>query len=244
MTCVEIRPLLHAFADGELDLLHGLEVQKHLKSCAGCVAEKDSIESLRNALRSNDLIYGVPAGLQKEIRKKLFTSEPGRSRENPWLWKMLAAGATAFAILTICLRPAGLSEREQFLGEAVGSHIRSLQAAHLTDVVSSDQHTVKPWFAGKLDFAPPVSDFAEQGFSLVGGRLDYLEGRTVAALVYRHNKHFINVFIWPSENAAENSVENYHGYSVINLNAHGFQYCIVSDAEEKELANLAELLRR
>src|SRR5205823_2595317 len=114
---------------------------------------------------------------------------------NPWIWRWIAAGATAFAAFALLLRPAGTSEHDLLLNETVAGHVRSLMAAHLTDVASSDQHTVKPWFDGKLDFAPDVKDFAAQDFPLVGGRLDYLHGRAVAALVYRHNKHFINVFV-------------------------------------------------
>jgi anti-sigma factor RsiW len=255
MNCAEIRNLLHAYADGELDLVRNLEVEQHLKSCAACAAEMKSLQSLRDAFRQNDLAYRAPNALRKEIRKMVRTSgEENRPRENVWIWKLLAAGATAFAALAIILRP-GISSHDQLLNEAVADHVRSLQANHLTDVASSDHHTVKPWFDGKIDFAPDVKDFAEQGFPLVGGRLDYLNGRTVAALVYRRNKHFINLFIWPSKNTKE--IENhandslkgrmeetgtYHGYSIIIFDTNGFHYCLVSDAEGKELTTLADLI--
>lgn len=243
MNCAEIYPLLHACVDGELDLVRSLEVEQHLKSCARCAAERKSIQSLRDALRQNDLAYRAPDSLRKEIRKMARASvEEDRPRGNPWIWKLIAAGATAFAVLAILLRPAGISEHDQLLNEAVASHVRSLQASHLTDVASSDQHIVKPWFNGKLDFAPDVKDFAAQGFPLVGGRLDYLNGRTVAALVYRHNKHFINVFVWPSAKAMKSTTENDHGYSVINLGADGFHYCLVSDLNATELNELARLI--
>lgn len=130
------------------------------------------------------------------------------------------------------------------MDDAVAGHVRSLMAGHLTDVASSDQHTVKPWFTGKLDFAPDVKDFAPQGFALVGGRLDYLEGRTVAALVYRRNLHSINVFIWPSakEGSGKLTVEKRRGYAIINRETAGLHYCLVSDLNEKELTELANLL--
>lgn len=252
MNCAEIKPLLHAHADGELDLVRNLEVEQHLKSCATCTAENKSIQSLRDALRQNDLAYRAPDALRKEIRKIVRGEEPAREvladghRPRPtvvWIWKLIAAGATAFAVITILLRP-GISSHDQLLGEAVASHIRSLQANHLTDVASTDQHTVKPWFDGKLDFAPSVKDFADQGFPLIGGRLDYLDGRPVAALVYRRDKHIINVFIWPAATADAQRIGNEHGYNVITLDIGKFHYCLVSDVEEKELEQLAGLLAK
>lgn len=251
MNCAEILPLLHAYADGELDLVRSLEVEDHLKSCARCAAEKNAIQSLRDALRQNDLAYRAPGSLQKQIRKIAvgraypragIEATARKSLAAPlWFWKLFAAGATAFAVLTILLRPSGVSEHERLLGDAVADHVRSLQANHLTDVASSDQHTVKPWFDGKLDFAPEVKDFGTKGFPLVGGRLDYLEGHTVAALVYRHNKHLINVFIWPSAKAMKPTTENRRGYSILNFDSNGFHYCLVSDLNAPELNELGRL---
>ena len=243
MNCAEIHPLLHAYADGELDLVRNLEVEQHLKSCAKCAAEKNSIQSLREALRQNDLAYRAPNPLRNQVRKMARAAgEENRPRENVWPWKLLAAGTTAFAVLTIFLRPAGMTDHDQLLNEAVASHVRSLQANHLADVLSSDQHTVKPWFDGKIDFAPVVKDFADLGFPLIGGRLDYLNGRTVAALVYRRNQHPINVFIWPTKNVMPATTETYHGYSVIGREANGMHYCFVSDLNATELNELARLL--
>jgi anti-sigma factor RsiW len=243
MSCAEIRKLLHACADGELDLLRSMEVEQHLKACPRCAAERTSLQSLRAALRENDLAWRAPDSLRNEIGKMSRpAAEENRRGQNPWIWKWLAAGATAFAALTILLRPAGVSSRGELLDEVVASHVRSLQAEHLTDVASSDQHTVKPWFDGKIDFAPAVTDFAAQNFPLVGGRLDYLNSRAVAALVYRHNKHLINVFIWPETSATPAATEKDRGYSVINCSANGFHYCLVSDLNAKELHDLAALL--
>lgn len=245
MNCAEIRPLLHADSDGELDVASSLELERHLKSCPACAAERDSLRSLRTALRQTDLAYRAPNSLRKEIRKMARASgRDDRPREGVWLWKLLAAGATAFVVLTMVFRPPGISDRDQLLNEAVAGHVRSLMASHLTDVVSSDQHTVKPWFNGKLDFAPDVKDFAAQGFPLVGGRLDYLAGRNVAVLVYQRNKHFINVFVWPAGPAGgkETIVEHRRGYSIINRELNGLRYCFVSDLNEKELGDLASLV--
>jgi anti-sigma factor RsiW len=144
--------------------------------------------------------------------------------------------------VTLILNPPGISQRDQLANQAVASHVRSLMPGHLTDVLSTDQHTVKPWFNGKIDFAPDVEDFAAQGFPLVGGRLDYLAGQTVAALVYHRNRHTINVFVWPAKTATPESTKDLRGYTVINRDANGLHYCIVSDLNAKELGDFANLL--
>jgi anti-sigma factor RsiW len=248
MNCAEIRLLLHAHADGELDAANSLELERHLKTCAACAAGHKSLQSLRAALRKGDLTYHAPESLEKDVRhfvRDLSDGKRTRETSNPqWLWKFLAFGATAFALLALFLRPAGISGRDELLNEAVASHVRSLQAEHLTDVASSDQHAVKPWFDSKLDFAPDMKDFAAQGFPLVGGRLDYLDGRAVAALVCRHNKHFMNVFVWPAADAMKPATEMRRGYAIINCATNGLHYCLISDMNPTDLGELAGLLGR
>lgn len=247
MTCTEIRLLLHADADGELDVAHSLELEHHLKTCAACAAEKNNLGSLKTRLKQPSLQYRAPESFKKNVREmfRAAETEARAPRINSLqLWRWLAFGATGFALLALLVRPAGISERDQLLDEAIASHVRSLMAEHLTDVASSDQHTVKPWFNGKLDFAPDVKDFAAQGFPLIGGRLDYFNGRAVAALVYRHNKHFINVFIWPATGGQESTTENRRGYSVLDRDANGLHFCLVSDLNPAELGELAGLLAR
>jgi len=251
MNCADTLKLIHAYADGELDLIRSLEIEQHLKTCVQCAAERNAIQSLRAALRQGDLTHRAPESLREGVRRMARADEPEPARQDfrpaesiqLWIWRLVAAGAAAFAVLTILSR-AGMSGRDALLDEAVADHVRSLQVSHLTDVASTDQHTVKPWFAGKLDFAPEVRDFAAQGFPLIGGRLDYLDGRTVAALVYQYKKHFINTFIWPSSKTIVTApvLENDRGYSVINFDARGFHYCIVSDAEGKALNAFADLI--
>ncbi len=248
MTCAESRMLLDAHADDELDVVNSLERERHLKTCAACAAETESVRWLQAALRELPLRYEAPDSLRREVRRMARASENEarpRRLQSLLLWKSLAFGATAFAVSAILLRP-GISGRDPLLNEAVASHVRSLMAEHLTDVASSDQHAVKPWFNGKLDFAPDVKDFTERSFPLVGGRLDYLNGRSVAALVYRRNRHFINVFVWPSVNAGNGRLtsEKRRGYSVIHREADGLHYCLVSDLNEKDLAELANLFGR
>ena len=247
MNCAEARLLLHAHADGELDAANSLELERHSKSCATCAAEMTALQSLRTALRGADLNHRAPASLKADVRqfvRDLDRESPRPSAPLLWLWKWLALGMTATALAVVSLRPTGISEREALLNEAVSSHVRSLQAEHLMDVASSDRHTVKPWFEGKLDFAPDVQDFAAQNFPLVGGRLDYLGGRAVAGLVYRHNKHLINVFVWPTARPAKHETEARRGFSIISFTAKGMRFCLVSDLNPAELQELAGLLEQ
>jgi anti-sigma factor RsiW len=250
MTCAESHLLLHACADGELDVMRSLDLEQHLKSCPKCAAKLNSLKALHTALIEGDFAYHAPASLREKVQH--MRPAPAQKKERApsglqWFWKWIALGATAVAVLVICLRPPGFSpsaSRDVILNELVACHVRSLMPGHLTDVLSSDQHTVKPWFAGKVDFAPNVEDFAAKSFPLAGGRLDYVNGRTVAALVYQHNKHVINVFIWPTANAtgAASEIKNYHGYYVISFNTNSFHYSLVSDMDQTELKELAGLL--
>jgi len=246
MNCHEIHPLLHAYVDSELDLMPSLEVDRHLKSCAACAAMKRSLESLRATLRNNDLAYRAPQSLRARIRQggAAETEEKPLRATRPWVWQLLTLGSIGFAIITLMLQPVGNSTRDRLADEAISNHVRSLMAGHLMDVASTDQHTVKPWFNGKIDFAPEVKDFAAEGFPLVGGRLDYLEGQTVAALVYRRSQHTINAFVWPAKTSVPTSIEERRGYTVINRDTNGLHYCIVSDLNGKELQEFAELFAK
>ena len=243
MNCTDIRPMFQAYIDNELDLVRSLDVEHHLRDCANCAAARRSLLALRSALQQEGLSYSAPVSLYHSVRRIAAPSraEAATSRRGIWLpW--LSFGVAALAVLLLLVRPAGMTPQDTLLNEAVSSHVRSLMAGHLMDVVSTDQHTVKPWFNGKIDFAPDVKDFAAQGFPLVGGRLDYLGDRTVAALIYHRNKHVINVFVWPSTGPETAGVENLHGYSVINRATGGLHYCLVSDLNEKELGDLADLV--
>jgi anti-sigma factor RsiW len=185
------------------------------------------------------------------LREVGDTPKESRPRNStPWLWQWLAVGALGFALITLMLRPAGISDQDRLADEAISSHVRSLMAGHLTDVLSSNQHTVKPWFNGKIDFAPTVKDLATDGFPLVGGRLDYLDNQTVAALVYKRNAqtnnsldHTINVFVRPAKHIESGLIQT-RGYNVINEDVNGLQYSIVSDLNSKELTDFARLLQQ
>lgn len=241
----EIRELLHAYSDGELDLINAREVEQHLRSCGECRAMEEQIRALHVALTNNSPAYRAPARLRRNVRAALRREAKGDGRSlSPWLILATAAACAIFVLGLVFFQSARGSRNNAIVDEVVSNHVRSLLATHLVDVASSDQHTVKPWFDGKIDFAPDVHDFAMSGYPLVGGRLDYLNGKTVAALVYQRNKHPINVFIMPepkSENTAP-SATVFRGYNVLSWTHREMKYWAVSDLNQVELRQLSDLL--
>ena len=254
MNCDDARLLIHGHLDGELDLVRDLEVERHLEECPRCAREYAALRAMRTRLKDEAFRFEAPAELKERIRRAILASPPRRANAYPSRRGTWAPRAIRFAVpmaigamlaLVIAPRTIGPNANQRVAGEVVASHVRSLMAAHLMDVASTDQHTVKPWFNGKLDFSPPVTDFAKDGFPLVGGRLDYIEGRPVAALVYQHGKHVINVFMWPTagdETSAER-IETEHGYHVEQLMVAGMNCWLVSDLNQQELDKFAGLLR-
>src|SRR5713101_3144371 len=228
--------LVHGYVDGELDLTNALALERHLSQCAACARRYENVRTLSSVLKNGAPYFEASPALQRRVRRALRQSSESRSLGGlraRFSWGWLAAAASA-AILVVVLA-GGLLPRftagtidTRISQEVIASHVRSLMADHLTDVLSSDQHAVKPWFAGKLDFSPPVKDLSDIGVKLIGGRLDYLENHPVAAMVYQKRQHVINVFVWP---AADHPVKNsvLHGYNVIDLSRGGMQYVLVSD---------------
>jgi anti-sigma factor RsiW len=243
-------PLLHAYLDTELDLVRSLELEEHLKSCPDCAQELWTQQTLRQGLRNANLYHRAPAGLEARIRAALPHENKvvEMPRRNLWNWMAVAAAIVVALVLTWRLMPSfmGRSGADLLAQEVVASHIRSLQPGHLLDVQSTDQHTVKPWFDGKIDFAPPVKDYAEDGFPLVGGRLDYIDHRPAAALVYQRNKHFINVYVWPEGEERDRPVriEASQGYNIAFWEHGGMYFCAVSDLNTSELQQLTQLLQK
>lgn len=256
MSCDLTQRFVPGYLDGELDLVRTIEIETHLKDCSVCTQEWEDQQGVRAVLRRSSLAYAAPAVLRERIQLSLRASARANMevRESGTQWRSLHvlrwAGAVAALVLfslsgwqlTAFLREPSTDQR--IAAEVLSSHVRSLEANHLMDVISTDQHTVKPWFDAKLDFSPPVEDLVSKGFPLVGGRLDYLEGREVAALIYQRGNHFINVFVWPDPKGTNStrSIESRRGYSIMRWSREGFQCWAVSDIGESELGEFVRLL--
>jgi anti-sigma factor RsiW len=256
VSCEFTERFVSGYLDGELDLVRTIEVEAHLKSCEFCARELENQQALREALRRSSLAYAAPASLRNRIQSSLDAASAPVTRVpekvSAWQGLQIWRWAAAFAVLVVCsvtawqLLPGlqALSGNQRLAAEVFSSHVRSLEANHLMDVVSTDQHTVKPWFDGKLDFSPPVEDLASDGFPLIGGRLDYLGGREVAALVYQRRKHFINVFVWPdaSGSSAASVMESRQGYNLMRWSRGGFHFWAASDVSAADVAEFVRLL--
>jgi anti-sigma factor RsiW len=237
--CPDRTMMLHGLIDGELDAANAVEAETHLKTCEACNAEYLRLQGLREALAAPGLPWRAPAALRARIDTSLRQATAPAARRRPGRIAPWAAsgvlGAIAASLVIVVVAPT-LSD-SQVERELVASHVRSLLANHLTDVQTSDKHVVKPWFNGRIDFAPPVPELAGQGFPLAGGRLDYVEGKVVAALVYRRRLHTINVFVWPKKGAAilATRADRRDGYSLVEWTRGGLEFWAVSDIDPTEL---------
>jgi len=249
LSCHETQDLIHGYLDGELDLVRNLAIEQHLQSCQACAQAYRNQQALRSAIRTGSLYFKAPANLQKRVRSATRKASKAETRPQVWSWRWLSVGTSlaVLAIITWSLVPflTGPSADDRLAQEVISAHVRSLMVNHLVDVSSSDQHTVKPWFNGKLDFSPPVKDLTDYGFPLVGGRLDYLNNRPVAALVYRRQQHFINLFIQPSSQGSEVDQKTVarQGYHLFHWTKAGMIYWVVSDLNESELQQFAKLVQ-
>jgi anti-sigma factor RsiW len=256
--CREMRLLIQAELDGELDMASAATLVAHVAACPGCARERRQMSALSSRLRDDLTYYAAPAALRQSLEARLAAERRRSSRTAPtWrrrireaasAWRQrlgfgtgalagAAVLATAFALVVWV--PRGNSVTEQL----VADHIRALQPGHLMDVVSTDEHTVKPWFDGRLDFSPPVQDFAAQGFPLLGGRLDYLGQQPVAALVYARAKHVIDLYVWPIGRSAPQlpaSAER-NGYHLIHWTQGGMSFTAISDVAEPALRDFVKL---
>lgn len=236
MDCSENRNLLHGYMDGELDVPATLDVERHLRACPACAAEAKNLQAVSTALRNPALYRAMPDRFTQRVLASIGTAERRTPAFALRFWQFAALAASALLVLAVGWRFFGSPPEPTLLAqEVVRSHVRSMMANHLTDVPSSDQHTVKPWFDGKLDFAPPVVDLAAEGFPLVGGRLDYLADRPVAALVYKRRLHVINLFVWPAAGAREAPPAAVQGYNVVQWARGGMTFWAVSDVSPGDL---------
>jgi len=241
--CAERELRLHALIDGELDAANVLEMEAHLKACPGCAEELRDLEAIGKRLRAPGLRLAAPPSLRLKVEDVLMTGrapavpvsglyprKPSRS------WFVPSVFAAVAASLVVLIGASQLASRN-LQDQVISSHVRSLLANHLTDVATTDQHVVKPWFNGRIDFAPPVVDLVEQGFPLVGGRLDYIDGRVVPALVYQRRLHTINLFIRPLGTFASplGATARRDGYSLVRWTQDGLEFWAVSDVDPADL---------
>ncbi len=259
MNCADCDILLHALVDDELDAGHAREIEAHVQDCPACTEKLAALRALRAAMAAAKLKETAPAGLRSRIEAALpaAPAAPAAAATAPAPRRLLApsrrnffggfaagavlSGAVAASLMLAVFREDG----EQLLaGDVVTAHLRSLQPGHLTDVQTSDQHTVKPWFNGKLDIAPPVIDLTAQGFTLIGGRLDDLNGAPAAAIVYQRRKHVINLFVAPAQGAAAGDSpvadSTIQGFNVRHWRAGGLDYWAVSDLAADELDDFVD----
>ena len=258
MNCEEAINLMDGYLDGELDPITNQEIERHLRDCRSCEQAYEAQRAVVRAIGSAAPYYKAPAELRQRIQSSLQNeigakatrngtrgSQVLRTRERsilpeiPWNWLALAAAIILVAIIASSLSPRLRAPGgDQFLAtQLIASHVRSLMANHLTDVASSDHHTVKPWLDAKLDFAGPVVDLSSEGFPLIGGRLDYLDNHPVAALVYQRRKHFINLFVWPASSGAAITPKaiSRQGYQLLHWVDSDFNYWAVSDVSDNDL---------
>jgi mycothiol system anti-sigma-R factor len=249
VNCEYPRTTLHGYLDGELDATRSAEFERHLESCRECANSLAAEESLRLSLQHAGLYEHAPAALRKKIRADLHAAVSGARAPRIAVWRWAAVAAAILLVAGVSWyvwpRSGTTAAAAPFTAaEMIDAHIRSLQPGHLTDVASTDQHTVKPWFNGKLDYAPPVRDFSDEGFSLIGGRLDALAGRNVAVLVYARRKHIINVFVLPTKepDTPIHPPGLRQGYQWLHWRRQGMEYCAVSDVAISDLHELAQLI--
>jgi anti-sigma factor RsiW len=244
-----LRHLVPLLADGELGPLRRFLVSRHVVRCPCCAAELEALQSMQTMIRTHQPLHRAPPGLAARIGASLPLEPSPPAATRPWFRTPALGfagtgltGALAGVALTLLI-VGGHSGGNPAIEAVINGHIRSLEAEHLTDVATGDQHTVKPWLSARLDVSPPVKELAPQGFPLVGGRLDYVDGHRAAAVIYRHDKHVINLFAWASTGPDEGFREEARqGFNVVTWRRGGITYYAVSDVEADQLAVFAHLV--
>ncbi|MEC5215461.1 anti-sigma factor RsiW [Actimicrobium sp. GrIS 1.19] len=250
MDCNQARELISASIDDGLDATTATDLSLHLAGCDGCSRLHEQLQDVHVAINMHAQRYPAPAHLRQRILGTLSEQPPDAPRARrtmPWAWISFAFGAvssTAFAVMLMLylLVPPAAERLDQ---EIVASHFRSLMPDHLADVTSTDPHTVKPWFNGKLDYSPPVYNLAQVGFTLIGGRMDYIDQRPVSALVYQREKHVINLYVWPARTNRNSTptLTSRQGFQLVRWIRDGMQYRAISDLNGPELMQFERLLQ-
>jgi anti-sigma factor RsiW len=248
MTHPDVEAQVDAYLDGELAETDAAELEAHLAGCTSCARFRADRLALRTAIAAAMPRLEAPDSLRAQVRAALREEVDARRPRRatmPAAWRWLALAASLAAVAVGSWRFGSARTASTILAdEVVASHVRSLMPGHLRDVASSDQHTVKPWFDGKLDFSPPVHDFAGRGYPLLGGRLDYLNGRPVAALVYGRRQHVVSVFVWPADGPERVATPlTRRGYHVLHWATPDFAYWVASDVGLSELTEFGGMLR-
>ena len=242
MTCDEAEVLLHALIDGELDAGHALEVENHIAGCPRCAAALRDYREMSKAIAEAGAGYTAPAALRQRIEAALPQPRAIPNRRAVLRGFAMGSAVSALAatgLVAIVLRN---DDAERIQAEVVSAHLRSLQAGHLTDVISTDQHTVKPWFNGRLDVSPPVVDLTAQGFTLIGGRLDYVDARALGAVVYKRRQHVINLFVAQTASTERRAakIDTVQGFNIRHWSDRGLNFWAVSDLAKDELAEFGD----
>jgi anti-sigma factor RsiW len=262
MRCNEALELQSALLDGELGVRESRDAEAHVAACTHCQATLQDLQNLSGSLRAQAEYFRAPAALRSRIGAQIRdhssavvrAAKPARiapSLSLPSWWPRWGIGvgapvAAALLSFAIGVHFAGPAADDRLLDEAIGDHARALLTDHVFDVASTDQHTVKPWFAGKLDFSPPVHDLSAEGFALIGGRLDYLDRTRVAVLAYRRRQHEVDLFVWPGVSGGSGVsgvTRSSRGYNVVRWSENGMNFCAVSDVEPDDLQHLMALIR-
>jgi anti-sigma factor RsiW len=247
MDCSETKQLLDAYVDGELELTRQLDVEAHLAACSTCKKAAVAAIHFRYSVRMNIPVYKAPPELKATIRAALRKESGSRLEWISQFWRLFvpAAAILALGLLLAWVWIAVDHDKDrELIAQAISDHSRSLLVDHLLDVTSPDQHIVKPWFTGKLDYSPAVADLAEAGFHLVGGRIDLLANRPVAAIVYQHRGHFINVFVWPAASRPiDFDVQSLQGCNLCGWNKAGLNYLIISALSEANIEKFENRFR-
>ena len=250
--CSEWELMLHGFVDNELDAAHSLQIERHVAACPHCAQQLEGLQGLKQRIAQPGVHWRTPDHVRAQVLAAVSreVAMPARAPAGTGFsalefvrrWLFVPSLAALAASLFLVVGP--MTDRSSVSDEVVASHVRSLLVDHLTDVATSDQHTVKPWFNGKIDFAPPVVDLVREGFPLAGGRVDYIGGRVVAALVYKRQSHVINLFVWPAPSdataATVRTASSRDGYNIENWRTGGLNFWAVSDGNADDLARFRE----
>ena len=248
MNCDETRQLIHGYVDGELDLVRSLEIEQHLRDCAACAQARDGLQALRDSLHTEGLYYKPTASFKDRIRVSLRQAASVKPTAPRQSWRPLAlAAAIAAGVLLMVglLRVASIRDTEdRIIRDIVTGHARGVVAVHHVDVETSDRHEVKPWLNKRLGYSPDVPDLADKGFTLLGGRLDVVDNRSVGVLVYQRRKHIVDVFFWPLEQGTVSTKSaTARGYQLIRWTQGGMVYWAASDLNEEELGQFVQLFQ-